>query len=46
MPTTVVLVLITCMSGYFLSETAFTPVMGMIAPVVMALIMVIKEASV
>jgi len=46
MPTTVMLVLITCMSGYFLSETAFTPVVGMIAPVVMALIMVIKEASV
>ncbi len=46
MPTTVLLVLITCMSGYFLSESAFTPVVGMIAPVVMALIMVIKEASV
>lgn len=46
MPTTVMLVLITCMSGFFLSETAFTPVVGMIAPVVMALIMVIKEASV
>ena len=46
MPTTVILVLITCMSGFFLSETAFTPVVGMIAPVVMALIMVIKEASV
>jgi len=46
MPTTVLLVLITCLSGYFLSEGAFTPVVGMIAPVVMALIMVIKEASV
>ena len=46
MPTTVLLVLITCMSGYYLSESAFTPVVGMIAPVVMALIMVIKEASV
>ena len=46
MPTTVILVLITCMSGFFLSEAAFTPVVGMIAPVVMALIMVIKEASV
>ncbi|BDU35915.1 hypothetical protein [Vibrio nigripulchritudo] len=46
MPTTVVLVLITCMSGYFLEVEAFTPVVGMIAPVVMALIMVIREASV
>ncbi|SFC13047.1 hypothetical protein [Pseudoalteromonas denitrificans] len=46
MPTTVILVLITCLSGYFLNEAAFTPVVGMIAPVVMALIMVIKEASV
>lgn len=46
MPTTVVLVLITCMSGFYLNESAFTPVVGMIAPVVMALILVIKEASV
>ncbi|WP_281560244.1 hypothetical protein [Thalassomonas sp. RHCl1] len=46
MPTTVVLVLITCFSGFFLSEAAFTPVVGMIAPVVMALIMVIRDASV
>ncbi|KZN38780.1 hypothetical protein [Pseudoalteromonas luteoviolacea] len=45
MPTTVVLVLITCLSGYYLNVEAFTPVVGMIAPVVMALIMVIKEAS-
>ncbi|WDD98062.1 hypothetical protein [Thalassomonas actiniarum] len=45
MPTTVVLVLITCFSGFFLSEAAFTPVVGMIAPVVMALIMVIRDAS-
>lgn len=45
-PATVVLVLITCLSGYYLTEAAFTPVVGMIAPVVMALIMVIKEASV
>ncbi|WDE04366.1 hypothetical protein SG34_023980 [Thalassomonas viridans] len=46
MPTTVVLVLITCFSGFYLSEAAFTPVVGMIAPVVMALIMVIRDASV
>ncbi|MBQ4839323.1 hypothetical protein [Pseudoalteromonas luteoviolacea] len=46
MPTTVVLVLITCLSGYYLNVEAFTPVVGMIAPVVMALIMVIKEASI
>ncbi|SFC07169.1 hypothetical protein [Pseudoalteromonas denitrificans] len=46
MPTTVVLVLITCLAGYYLEVEAFTPVVGMIAPVVMALIMVIKEASV
>ncbi|CAG9001733.1 MAG: hypothetical protein CENE_03759 [Candidatus Celerinatantimonas neptuna] len=46
MPTTVILVLITCLSGYFLKEGAFTPVVGMIAPVVMALIMMIEEASV
>ena len=46
MPTTVLLVLITCVSGHFLDEAKFTPVVGMIAPVVMALIMVIKEASV
>jgi uncharacterized membrane protein len=46
MPTTVILVLITCLSGYYLDVNAFTPVVGMIAPVVMALIMVIKEASV
>lgn len=46
MPTTVLLVLITCFSGFFLSETAFTPVVGMIAPVVMALIMVIRDASI
>ena len=46
MPTTVILVLITCMSGLYLSESAFTPVVGMISPVVMTLIMVIKEASV
>ncbi|OCQ19095.1 hypothetical protein A7985_21860 [Pseudoalteromonas luteoviolacea] len=45
MPTTVILVLITCLSGYYLNVEAFTPVVGMIAPVVMALIMVIKEAS-
>ena len=43
MPTTVVLVLITCLSGYYLDVEAFTPVVGMIAPVVMALIMVVKE---
>ena len=46
MPTTVLLVLITCISGYYLDEAKFTPVVGMIAPVVMALIMVIREASV
>lgn len=46
MPTTVLLVLITCVSGYYLEEAKFTPVIGMIAPVVMALIMVIREASV
>ncbi|MBE0370336.1 hypothetical protein J8L98_17590 [Pseudoalteromonas sp. MMG013] len=46
MPTTVVLVLITCLSGYYLDVEAFTPVVGMIAPVIMALIMVIREASV
>ncbi|KZN34748.1 hypothetical protein N480_20915 [Pseudoalteromonas luteoviolacea S2607] len=45
MPTTVILVLITCLSGYYLNVEVFTPVVGMIAPVVMALIMVIKEAS-
>lgn len=45
-PATVVLVIITCLSGFYLTEAAFTPVVGMIAPVVMALIMVIKEASV
>ncbi|RJE73254.1 hypothetical protein BGP78_03050 [Pseudoalteromonas sp. MSK9-3] len=43
MPTTVVLVLITCLSGYYLDVEAFTPVVGMIAPVIMALIMVVKE---
>lgn len=46
MPATVLLVLITCVSGYYLDEAKFTPVVGMIAPVVMALIMVIREASV
>ena len=46
MPTTVLLVLITCISGFYLEEAKFTPVVGMIAPVVMALIMVIREASV
>ncbi|ATG76448.1 MULTISPECIES: hypothetical protein [Pseudoalteromonas] len=44
MPTTVVLVLVTCLAGYFLELQAFTAVVGMISPVVMALIMVIKEA--
>ncbi|MBD1583099.1 hypothetical protein [Pseudoalteromonas sp. S16_S37] len=45
MPTTVILVLVTCLSGYFLEMEAFTAVVGMISPVIMALIMVIKEAS-
>ncbi|WDE10834.1 hypothetical protein [Thalassomonas haliotis] len=45
MPTTVALVLITCLSGIFLSEAAFTPVIGMVAPVVMALIMMVRNAS-
>ncbi|WP_440056275.1 hypothetical protein ACSLBF_19390 (plasmid) [Pseudoalteromonas sp. T1lg65] len=46
MPTTVILVLVTCLSGYYLDVEAFTAVVGMISPVIMALIMVIKEASV
>ena len=45
MPTTVLLVIITCISGFYLDESKFTPVVGMIAPVIMALIMVIREAS-
>ncbi|CAH9054035.1 hypothetical protein PSECIP111951_00945 [Pseudoalteromonas holothuriae] len=44
MPTTVVLVLAMCISGYFLEMEAFTAIVGMTSPVVMALIMVIKEA--
>ncbi|BBN82775.1 hypothetical protein PA25_27600 [Pseudoalteromonas sp. A25] len=44
MPTTVILVLVTCLSGYFLEVEAFTAVVGMISPVIMALIMVIKDA--
>ena len=46
MPTTVVLVLVTCLSGYFLDFKVFTAVLGIISPVIMALVMVIKEASV
>ncbi|CAM4279971.1 hypothetical protein [Pseudoalteromonas ostreae] len=46
MPTTVVLVLVTCLSGYFLDFKVFIAVLGIISPVIMALVMVIKEASV
>jgi len=46
MPATVILVLIICFSGLFLGEASFTPVIGLIAPVLMALIMVIRDASI
>jgi len=43
---TVILVLITCGSGYLLTESAFTAVVGLSAPVVVALLGVIRDTSI